>query len=145
MKTLFTAVDIVSYKRLCLLYKEVGLVLVSCNSAAIAFTSSLLSNLVIGLFKIFSVLISELVWILANWYVDPYIMLPKNAQILGAIQKVRTLLMEERRGGTKNVQKSTREGELPRVYVSLYLFKGVFSHLNCLFLFFTSLMGKWKL
>ena len=50
----------------CLLYKEVGLVLVSRNSAAITFTSSLLQNLVIGLFKIFSILISELVWILAN-------------------------------------------------------------------------------
>ena len=38
----------------------------SGNSAAITFTSSPLSNLVIGLFKIFSMLISELVWILAN-------------------------------------------------------------------------------
>ena len=40
--------------------KEVGLVLMSRNSAAITFTSSLLSNLVIGLFKIFSLLIGEL-------------------------------------------------------------------------------------
>ena len=46
------------------------------------------------------------------------------------------------RGYSKNVQKRTRGGELPRVYVSLYLFKGAFSHLNCLFLFFTALMGK---
>ena len=65
-KTLFTSVSIVSYKRLCHLYKEVGLVLVSCNPASITLTSSLLYNLVIGLFKIFSILVSELVWILAN-------------------------------------------------------------------------------
>ena len=36
-----------------------------------------------------------------------------------------------------------REGLL-RVYVSQYFFKGVFSHLNCWCLFFTSLMGKVK-
>ena len=41
-KTLFTSAGIVSYKRLCLLYKEAGLVLVSRNSDAITFTSSLL-------------------------------------------------------------------------------------------------------
>ena len=44
------------------------LVLVSRNSAAITFTLPPLKNLVIGLFKIFSMLISELVWILANCY-----------------------------------------------------------------------------
>ena len=71
---LFTSVGIVSYKRLCLLKKEVGLVSVSRNSAAITFTSLLLWNLVIGLFKVFSVLIRELAWILANWKVRMEIM-----------------------------------------------------------------------
>ena len=46
------------------------------------------------------------------------------------------------RGYSRNVRKRTRVGGLPRVYVSLYFFKGVFSHLSCLFLFFTSLMRK---
>ena len=50
--------------------KKVGIVLVSCNSATITFTSSLLENLVIGLFRIFSMLIRELVWILANFVVN---------------------------------------------------------------------------
>ena len=39
----------------------------------------------------------------------------------------------------KNVQ---GEGRLSKVYVNLCSFNGVFSHLNCLFLFLTSLMGK---
>ena len=55
-------------------------------------------------------------------------------------------LMEEGRGGTPKMCENIQgEGDLQRVYVSLFLFKGVFSHLECLFLFFTSLMGKRKL
>ena len=41
-KILFTSVGIISYERLCFLQQEVGLVLVSRNSAAITLTSSLL-------------------------------------------------------------------------------------------------------
>ena len=48
------------------LIKKSGLVLVSRNSAAITLTSLPLKNLVKGLFKIFSMLIRELAWILKN-------------------------------------------------------------------------------
>ena len=41
-KLYFTPVGIISYKRLCILLKEVGVVLVSRNSAAITFTLSTL-------------------------------------------------------------------------------------------------------
>ena len=56
-------------------------------------------------------------------------------------------VMEEGRWGTpKTCENVQREGGgLPRVYVSPYFFKGVFPHLNRLFLFFTSLMVNWKL
>ena len=44
-----------------------------------------------------------------------------------------------------NVRKRTTGGSLPRVYVSLYFFKGVFSHLNCLcFFVFHFFNGKVK-
>ena len=50
-------------------------------------------------------------------------MLTKNAQILGAIQKVRTLLMEERRGGTrktcKNVQGEGNFQEYTQAHIYL--------------------------
>ena len=35
---------------------------------------------------------------------------------------------------------TTGDSGLPRVYVNLYIFKGLFSYLKCLFLFFTSYM-----
>ena len=71
-------------------------------------------------------------------------MLIKYAQILGPFKKYVRSDGGGERGYSKNVRKRTRGrgGGLPRVYVSLHFFKGVFSRLNCLFLFFTSLMGK---
>lgn len=42
--------------------KEIDLVLVYCNSAALIFTLPLFQKLVIGLFKIYSTALSELVW-----------------------------------------------------------------------------------
>ena len=72
-------------------------------------------------------------------------MLIKNAQILGAIQKVRTLWWRRGEGYSTNVRKRTRGGVLPRVYVSLWFFKRVFSHLNCLcFFVFHFFNGKVK-
>ena len=54
-------------------------------------------------------------------------------------------LIEEGRGGTpKTCEDVQGEGDLPKVYVSLYLFKGVFSHLNCLFFFFYLFNRKMK-
>ena len=48
-------------------------------------------------------------------------------------------------GYSTNVRKRTTGGSLPRVYVSLYYFKGVFSHLNCLcFFVFHFFNGKVK-
>ena len=48
-------------------------------------------------------------------------------------------------GYSTNVRKHTTGGSLPRVYVSLYFFKGVFSHLNCLcFFVFHFFNGKVK-
>ena len=54
-------------------------------------------------------------------------------------------LMEEGRGGTpKTCENMQRESDLPRVYVSLYLFKGVFSHLQLLIFVFHFFNGKVK-
>ena len=53
--------------------------------------------------------------------------------------------MEGRGGTPKPCENVQREGGgLPRIYKNILpiFFDGVFSHLNCLFLFFTSLMGK---
>ena len=45
------------------IYKEMGLVLVCRSSATVAFTTSLLQNLVTGLFKTYLTFSSELPWI----------------------------------------------------------------------------------
>ena len=48
-------------------------------------------------------------------------------------------------GYSTNVRKRTRGGSFPRVHVSLYFFKGVFSNLNCLYFFvFHFFDGKVK-
>ena len=45
------------------IYKEMGLVLVCRSSATVAFTPSLLQNLVTGLFKTYSTFSSKLLWV----------------------------------------------------------------------------------
>ena len=51
-------------------------------------------------------------------------------KFLGPFEKYARSDRGGERGYSKNVQNIQWEGDLPRVYVSLYLFKGVFSHLN---------------
>ena len=55
-------------------------------------------------------------------------------------------LMEGIGGTPKTCENVQEEGRYSKVYVNRKCsFKRVFSHLNCLFLLLTSLMGKWKL
>ena len=63
----------VSYKRFNIITKETGFVLVFRSSAELIFPSSLLQQLVIGLFKIYSNVLSELLWITAKWFVAPFL------------------------------------------------------------------------
>ena len=62
----FTPVTFIYYKRFCIILREISLVLACCNSTVLISTSWLLLKLVIGLFKIYSAVLSELIWITAK-------------------------------------------------------------------------------
>ena len=66
-------------------------------------------------------------------------------KFLGPFKKYVPSDGEGERGYSTNVRKRTRGGNLPRVHVSLYFLKGVFSHLNCsIFFVFHFFNGKVK-
>ena len=69
-----------------------------------------------------------------------------NCEIIvnyGAIQKV--YMLWRGRWYSKVYENVKRERGFQRAYTAYIFFKEAFSHLYCVFLFFTSLMRKWKL
>ena len=59
----------VSYKRFPFRTKDIGLILVCRNSAALIFTSLLLQKLIISLFKIYSTVVIKLLWITVKCHI----------------------------------------------------------------------------